>query len=101
MKKLVLILSFLAFVIGSPQFCKAQISIPEGLKPGVNRSSVRALIGLPVQMRGDMWKYKDFVVIFESNAVKCIVRSDCFGKWSDCRSFEMRSPECIIDSKTK
>jgi len=52
-------------------------------------------------MRGDMWKYRDYVVIFESNTLKCIVKTSCFGKWADCRSFEMRSPDCVIVSDQK
>jgi hypothetical protein len=79
-------------------YCENKVKIPDGLKVGISRTKVRSLAGLPVQMRGDMWKYTDFVVLFESNAVKCVVKSECFGKWSDCRSFKMRSPECVLVS---
>ncbi|MCB9494880.1 MAG: hypothetical protein H6681_05495 [Desulfobacteraceae bacterium] len=97
MKKFVLILCLILFYCATG-FCDSSAKIPDGLKPGISRTKVRSLIGLPVQMRGDMWKYMDYVVLFESNAVKCVVKTDCFGKWSDCRSFKMRSPECILVS---
>lgn len=101
MKKLVLLFIFLISAGTEPGLCIAEVKLPDGLKPGLSRSDVRSLTGLPVQMRGDMWKYRDYVVIFESNTLKCIVKTSCFGKWADCRSFEMRSPDCVIVSDQK
>jgi len=97
MKKFVLILICIFFWCEGG-FCGETAKLPDGLRPGISRTKVRSLIGLPVQMRGDMWKYIDYVVLFESNAVKCVVKTECFGKWSDCRSFKMRSPECVLVS---
>ncbi|PIE74622.1 MAG: hypothetical protein CSA18_03990 [Deltaproteobacteria bacterium] len=100
MKKFFIFLILIFFCCESG-ICDENLQLPDGLKTGINRSKVRSIIGIPGQMRGNMWKYKDYVVIFQSNAVKCIVKSSCFGKWSDCRSFNMRAPDCVIDTENK
>ena len=100
MKKITLIFLILSLILGGTalsETCKV-LRLPKNLEPGKTRSQVRKVAGLPVQMKGNIWKYKEFVVIFESNAVKCIVKSSCFGKWSNCHSYKLRSPDCVLSS---
>ena len=68
------------------------------IKPGMMRSQVRAEKGIPLQMRGRIWKYSDVAVIFQSGSVKCIIKEECFGKWNGCNAFIKRSPGCVISA---
>ena len=68
------------------------------IKPGMMRSQVRAEKGIPLQMRGRIWKYSDVAVIFQSGSVKCIIKAECFGKWNSCNAFSKRSHECVISA---
>ncbi|MCB9494882.1 MAG: hypothetical protein H6681_05505 [Desulfobacteraceae bacterium] len=102
MKKIILFMVFYSLFYLNPGFAQSpgsEIKRFEGIKAGASRNDVRARFGLPFQMKADIWKYKDFFVIFESNSLKCIVSNKCFGKWSDCHSFLSRSPECVLISE--
>jgi len=103
MKKIILVLFFYFFVLIGFSLAQSskdsKIKLLEGIKAGDSRNIVRSKLGLPSQMKGDIWKYKEFFVIFESNSLKCIVSNKCFGKWSDCHSFLSRSPECVLISE--
>jgi len=66
------------------------------LRKGMTRTEIRRKLGNPMQMRGNIWKYHDFFLIFQAGLLDCAVKSECFGKWNDCHSFRKRSKDCLL-----
>ncbi|MGM0417922.1 MAG: hypothetical protein ACQEQS_04275 [Thermodesulfobacteriota bacterium] len=98
-KRVLFIFIILIIAVSASAEKQAKNSDDPGIKPGMMRSQVRAEKGIPLQMRGRIWKYSDVAVIFQSGSVECIIKAECFGKWSGCNAFIQRSPECVISAE--
>ena len=70
--------------------------VAEKIIIGMTQTQVRRAAGMPRLTTMKKWRYGTFFVMFEQGKVSCLIDNKCFGKWQNCKSYNLHSPSCII-----